>query len=138
MVIDTITGIDLFHAAMIHDRHPIRHRECFALVVGDVDEGNAGDALNVPELGAHVLAELEVESGQGLIEQKHRRFYRQGTGYRNALTLTAGQLSRFLHLLAIQRNEINKLQGTLASLGLAHAPRFEPKSDVFPHGHVWE
>ena len=61
---------------MIHDRHAVRHGERFALVVGNVDEGNTGHALNVPELGAHVLAEFEVESGQGLIEQKHRRFYR--------------------------------------------------------------
>ena len=106
--------------------------------MGNVDEGHAGDALNLPELGAHVLAELEVESGQGFIEQKHRRFYRQCTGYRNALPLTAGQLSRFFHLLAGQRDEINKLLGTLASLVSPHTPRFEPKSYVFPHGHIRE
>ena len=48
----------------------VAHRERFLLVVGHVDEGDADLALERLELELHLLAELEVERAQRLVEEE--------------------------------------------------------------------
>ena len=68
-------GIDFVRRAVLlqppaaHHRDVVGQRERLGLVVGDVDEGDAGAALQLLELGAHALAQLGVEVGQRLVEQ---------------------------------------------------------------------
>jgi hypothetical protein len=41
--------------------------------VGDVDERDADLALNAFQLDLHLLAQLEIERAEGLIQQEHGR-----------------------------------------------------------------
>ena len=70
----------------------VGQRQRLGLVVGDVDEGDAGAALQLLELDAHVLAQLGVEIGQRLVEQQDFRLDHQAAGQRDALLLAAGEL----------------------------------------------
>ena len=69
-------GIDLLRRAVLLQPAAVDHgdlvgqRQRLGLVVGDVDEGDAGAALQVLQLAAHLLAELGVEVGQRLVEQE--------------------------------------------------------------------
>ena len=56
-----------------HDRDPVGHRQRLALVVGDVDEGDPDLLLDPGELDLHLLAELEVERAERLVEQQDAR-----------------------------------------------------------------
>ena len=48
-----------------------RHGQRFFLVVGDIDEGDARALLDALELDLHVLAQLEVQGAERLVEQQH-------------------------------------------------------------------
>src|SRR6266542_5301063 len=84
----------LLDLARVHDRDLVRHRHRLLLVVCDVDEGDADVVLDRLQLELHLLAELEVEGAERLVEQKHARAVDQGTGEGDALLLAAGELAR--------------------------------------------
>ncbi len=65
------------------------HRQRFFLVVGHVDERDPDLLLERLELELHLLAELQVEGAERLVEQEHRRAVHEGTGERDALLLAA-------------------------------------------------
>ena len=137
-VVEPVGAIDLLDAALRHDRDPVRHRQRFALVVGDVDEGDADLALDLAQFGAHVLAELEVERRERLVEQQHGRLDREGAGDRDPLALAAGQLGRFFVALAGERDELEQLIRALAAFALGDAATFEAEADVLPDAHQRE
>jgi hypothetical protein len=56
---------------LIHDRETVRHGERLFLVVGDEDERDAGLVLQPLELDLHVLAQLQIERRQRLVEQQN-------------------------------------------------------------------
>ena len=61
------------------------------LVMGDVDGGDADLALQALELDAHLLAQLGVEVGQGLVQEQQARGLDDGAGQGDALLLAARQ-----------------------------------------------
>ena len=132
-------GIDLERRAVLlqppaaHHRHVVGERERLGLVVGDIDEGDAGAALQLLELGAHALAQLGVEIGQRLVEQQDRRLDHQRAGERDALLLAAGQLVR---VAALEPGEIDQRQRLLdlpARRGRRNLAQLEPEHDVLEH-----
>ena len=60
----------------------------------DVHERDADLALDALELDLHLLAELEVERAERLVEQQHLRLVDDRAGERDALPLAAGELHR--------------------------------------------
>ena len=79
----------LLDDAAIHYRDPVRHRQRLLLVVGDVDEGDADPFLDALQLDLHLLAQLQVEGTERLVEEEHlrpvrRRAGRLGAGVRGA------------------------------------------------------
>ena len=62
--------------------------------MGDEDERDADLALDRLELDLHLLAQLEVEGAERLVEQQHLGPVDQRAGQRDALALPAGQLRR--------------------------------------------
>ena len=48
-VVDGVAVADLLHPAAVHHRDAVRHRQRLALVVGDVDEGDADALLDRPQ-----------------------------------------------------------------------------------------
>ena len=91
-LVDVARRADLDDAAVVEDGDAVGHRQRLALVVGDEDEGDAELALQRLQLDLHLLAELEVERAERLVEQQHLRPVDQRAGERHALALAAGKL----------------------------------------------
>jgi len=103
--------------------------------MGDVDEGDAGAPLQAAQFGAHVLAQLEIERRQRLVEQQHLRLDRQRAGDGHPLALTARQFARRPVAIALQRHQREQLVG-LRPAGLAvHPARLKAEGDVVAHAH---
>ena len=85
---------DLADAALAHDDEAVGHGQGLLLVVGHHHGRQSELALQFADFDPHVLAQLGVEIGQGLIEQQHIGAEHQRARQRHALLLAAGQLSR--------------------------------------------
>ena len=83
----------LDHAA-VHDRDAVGHRERLLLVVRHVDERDADVALDALELDLQLLAQLEVERAERLVEQQHGGPVHERAREGDALLLAAGELAR--------------------------------------------
>ena len=116
----------------------VGHGQRLALVVGDVDEGDADAPLNRAQLGAHVLAEFQVQRRQRFIQQQHARLRGQGAGDGDALALAAGQFADHFLALARQRDEFQQFLGFFAPRRPARAAHFQREGDVLPHRHQRE
>ena len=87
-IVDVRGSAYLLDLAVCHNNYGIGHRERFLLVVGDVNEGDPDGLLNAFELILHILAQLEVQCAEGLVEKKHAGVRNKRSGDRNALLLT--------------------------------------------------
>ena len=85
---------DLLDAAGVHHRDPIGHDERLALVVRHEHRGDAEPALDGDDLDAHLLAQLEIEVRQRLVQQQHGRIDDERAGERHPLPLAARHLQR--------------------------------------------
>src|SRR5439155_21512277 len=117
------------------DRDPVGERERLLLIVGHVDEGHPEASLEDPHLDPKLLAELRVEVGKRLIEQKDLRLDDQRARHRDALLLPARKLVR---------PSIAEAPKADKREGLVDVPRSIPTSavrtslltvDVSPPGH---
>ena len=84
---------DLLDPPGVEHRDPVGHRERFLLVVGHEDERDPDLALDALELDLHLLAQLEVQRAERLVEQQHLGPVHQGAGQGDPLALAAGQLA---------------------------------------------
>ena len=73
LLVDVLGRAALLDDAVVHDRDPVGHRERLLLVVGDVEERDPDLALDRLQLDLHLLAQLQVERAERLVEQQHRR-----------------------------------------------------------------
>ena len=85
---------DLPDLAVLHDRKHVGERHRFFLVMGDVDAGKTPVVLHLPDFLAQPLADLRIDVGQRLVEQKRRRRGDERARKRDALLLATAQLAR--------------------------------------------
>ena len=85
---------DLLDPALVEDGEAIGHRERLLLIVRDVDERDADLALDRLQLDLHLLAELQVERAQRLVEEQYPRLVHDRARERDALALAARELRR--------------------------------------------
>ena len=88
---------DLLDPAVVEDGEAVAHRQRLLLVVGDVDECDpdvAHGPLDALELDLHLLAKLQVERAERLVEQEHLRAVDERARERDPLPLAAGELDR--------------------------------------------
>ena len=86
----------------VHHRDPVGHRQRLLLVVGDVDEGRPGRLLDPLQLELHLVAQLQVEGAERLVEEQRRgsvderagRGRRAGAGRRRAAPGVARRVPR--------------------------------------------
>ena len=110
---------DLDDPALVEDRQAVAHRQRLLLVVGDVDERDADLALDALELDLHLLAQLEVQRAERLVEQQHARAVDDRAGQRDALALAAARAGAGLRApSAGQAHHLERLVGARAALGL--------------------
>ena len=63
----------------------------FFLIVSDEDERDPGRLLDVLQFLLHILAQLQIQCSERLIQQQHLRAGYKRSGYGNTLLLTAGK-----------------------------------------------
>ncbi len=137
-VVDLLGCAHLFDAAFVEHRDPGAHRQRLALVVGDEHERDADGVLDRLELDLHLLAELEVERAERLVEQQHSGLVDQRPGERDALTLPAAQLVRATFAELAEADDVEHLTGATTTLGPTDTFHLEPVLDVLADGHVGE
>jgi hypothetical protein len=123
---------------VIHDRDRVGHRHRLLLVVRDVDERDPDVVLQPLEEQLHLLAELEVERAQRLVEEEHARLAHQRSRESDPLLLAAGDLPRLALAEAAQSDEVEHLLHPRSD----HLPRLalaaQAEGDVLEQGQVGE
>src|SRR5436190_30362 len=96
-LVDRRRRADLLDLALVGDGEPVTHRQRLLLVVGHVDERDpdlANGALDPLQLDLHLLAQLQVEGAQWLVEQQHLGMVDERPRECDALPLAARELDR--------------------------------------------
>src|SRR4051794_7227746 len=138
LLVDVRRAPDLLDAALVEDRDAVGHREGLVLVVGHVDERDPHVSLDPLELHLHLLAKLQVEGAERLIEEQHPWPVDDCAGKRDALTLATRQLARLAPLVARQPDHLEGFGSALSALVLAHPLDSQPVLHVLAHRHVRE
>ena len=105
----------------------------------DVDERGADLAhfpLDADELDLHLLAELEVERTQRLVEQQDARAVDERTRERDPLALSAGELDGLAISDAGQPDDFENLLHPLPPHSARDAFYAQAVGDVLRHGHM--
>ena len=84
----------------------------------------------------HLLAQLQVERAERLVEQQHARAVHERARECNALALAAGELARPALLVAAEAHHLERLGGAPAALLLADLRDPQPVFHVLAHRHV--
>ena len=108
------------------------------LVVGDVDEGDAQLLVHLLQLDLHVLAHLEVQRGEGLVQEEHLGLVHDGAGDGDTLLLAAGEGLHVAVLVVGHGHELENLADALVDLLLRHLLQLEAEGDVLIHIQVRE
>ena len=114
----------LLDPAVAHQNDLVGHAHGFALVVGDIDHGDAELLLQRADFAPHLGAQLGVEIGQRLVHQADRRLGDDGAAERDALLLAAGQLRRLARQQRLepeQRGDAGEPAGAIGRRHFAHA-----------------
>ena len=134
-----LTGrVELLDPPLVEHRHPIRHRQRFALIVGHIDEGDAQMTVQAFEFGLHLLPQLQIQRAQGLIQQQHLGAIDQRPRQRHPLPLAAGELGWLALTQAAQRHQLQRLLGAGHAIAAAHPLHLEAIGDVLPDIQVRE
>src|SRR5262245_31333517 len=83
---------DLLDLARVHHSDAVAQGERLCLVVRDVNEGNAEATLQGMQFFLELLAQLEVQRAERLVQQQYLRLIDNGAGEGHALLLAAGDL----------------------------------------------
>ena len=129
---------ELLDAAVAHDGDAIRHRHRLLLVVGDEDEGDPDLALDPLQLHLHLLAQLQVERAERLVEEQHLGVVDERARERDALLLPAGQLVRLARLVAGQLDELEHELDLVADLVRRDLAAAQAEGHVLEHVEVRE
>ena len=137
-LVDLARRPDLADPAAGHDGDPRRHRQGLLLVVRDEHERRADLAVDARQLDLHLLAELEVERPERLVEEQHGRSLGERARQRDTLRLAARQLRRVAVAVLRQADQLEVLRDALTDLAVRQALHPQAERDVVGDGHVRE
>ncbi len=137
-LVDLARGADLFDPALREDGDAVGEGERLGLVVGDVDRRLAEPPLQKTQLVAHLDAQLEVQVGQRLVEQKEARLQHERAGDGHALLLAAGELGGVARPEARQVDEVQHLADPALDRRLVDLAQPQAEGDVVEHREVGE
>src|SRR5262249_18701188 len=123
-LVDGLRRTDLLDPALVEDGEPVAHRQRLLLVVCHVDERDpdlTDGALNPLQFDLHLLAELQVESAERLVEEKDLRMIDERARQSDPLTLAARQLRRLAVAETGGPHNAEGLVDALATLPPRHA-----------------
>ena len=136
MVEDLLRGADLLDEAVPHDDDPVAQGHGLRLVMGDVHEGRVDLLAELDDLRAHLVAELGVQVGQGLVHQQHLGLPDDGPADGHALALAAGE---GLGLAVQVLGDVQDLGGfldPLVDLGFVHLAQLQGEGHVLIDRHM--
>ena len=123
LVVELLRRADLLEAPGVHHRDVVGQHQRLGLVVRDVDERRAEVRLQLLQLDLHVLAQLEIERAERLVEQQQRRLEHEAARDRHALLLAARELVDALVLRAGQADALQHRVDARARSRRAPTPR---------------
>ena len=103
-----------------------------------VDARDAEALLELPDVDAHLLAELRVEVRERFVEEEDGRLHHDGARKRHPLLLPSGELAWLAFLQPLQPDEFHDAFGPLADLLLAQIFQLQAEGDVVAHVEVRE
>ena len=105
----------------------------------DVEEGHAELVLERLQEHLHLLAQLQVERAERLVEEQHLRLVDDRARERDALALAARELHRLAVAVAVEAHHRAAPRSTWRrALGALHALHLQAVADVLGDGHVRE
>ena len=107
---------ELLDPAVVEDGDLVAHRQRLFLVVRDVDERHPELALELLEEELHLLAELQVERAERLVEQEHPGAVDERAGERDALALAAGELDGLAVAVGVEADRLQHLGDPVGAL----------------------
>src|SRR3990170_5051683 len=129
---------DLVDPTAVEDGQAVAHGERLLLVVRDVDERDAHFLLDLFELDLHLLAELQVESAKGLVQEQDTGPVDEGPGQGDALALAARQLRRLSTIQALEANHAQRILDAQRSGLAGHLAHHQAVGHVVADVHVRE
>ena len=133
---DLLGGADLLHKAVLHDHDPVAQGHGLCLVVGHVHEGGVDPLPQLDDLRTHLVAQLGVQVGQGLIHQQHLGLPDNGSPDGHTLPLAAGQRLGLPVQILGDAQDLRRLVHPLLDLLLGHFLQLQGEFHVLPHRHV--
>ena len=115
-LVDRVGIADLLEDAVAHDRDPVAHRHRLDLVVRHVDGRRADLALQPPDLGARLRAQLRVEVRERLVHEEDLRLAHERAAERDALALSARELARLALEQRLDPEQLRRLVDAAADL----------------------
>jgi hypothetical protein len=103
-----------------------------------VDERDADVVLDPLQLELHLLAELQVERPERLVEEEDAWAVHERAGERDPLLLAAGELARLALAEPRERDELEHLLDAALHVVAAHAAAPKPERDVLEDREVRE
>ena len=131
LVVNILRRTDLLDAALVHDDDGVGHRKRLLLIVSYIYKSNAHRLLNTLELVLHILAETQIQSAQGFVEQQHLGAVHERTSNCDTLLLTAGELSHSAVFKTLEAHYLKHFGDTLVDLLLRHLCYAQTEGDVF-------
>ena len=135
LVVELLRRADLLESTRIHHRNVVGKHQRLGLVVRDVDKGRAEVRLQLLQLDLHVLAQLEVEGAQRLVEQKQRRLEHQAACDSDPLFLPPGELVDALALRAGKADAFQHRFDAIRDDGAPNPSAREAVGDVLADRH---
>ena len=128
-------AVELLDAAAVDHRYAVGERHRLALVVRHVHERDPDLVVDRVELEKHVLAQLEVERGERLVQEQDLRAVDEGPRYRDTLLLAARKLVRILPRMLAHLYHVEYGVDLLLDLLLRKLREPERERDVVPDRH---
>src|SRR5919108_5284672 len=117
-LIDLGRAAELLDPATVEDGQAVAHRQRFVLVVRDVDERDPEILLKALEEELHLLAELQVERAEGLVQEQDLWAVHERPRERDPLALATRELARLAFAQAGEAHPLEHLLDALLPLPL--------------------
>ncbi|ANH38029.1 hypothetical protein I601_1597 [Nocardioides dokdonensis FR1436] len=138
LLVDLARRAELDDAPLVEDGDPVAEGEGLLLVVGDEHEGDAELTLQGLQLDLHLLAQLEVERPERLVEEQDLGAHHDRPGQGDPLALASRQLGGATIGQVAQLDRVEGVAGRGPALRLAHPAHPEAVGDVLQDAHVRE
>ncbi len=126
------------YLSLAHHHDGVAQGEGFLLVVGYVDEGDAQSLVHLLQLQLHVLAHLQVEGSQWLVQEKNLRLVDDGAGDGDALLLSTRERVDVTIFVVAHVHHLQRTFHLRQYLLLRRMLEFEAEGDVVVHVEMWE